>query len=162
MEILNVGLSEILLIFILALLVFGPERLPEIARQAGRLFAQVRGAVDEVQRTIMTETKPVRDTFEEARREIEATAKPITDVQREIASTTDPIKRARQDLDAGLRNVKQSFKPVSRSLPYEVTDEPEEGYPEAAPSEDGENGDGSALPSYEPVARGEVNDDDAG
>jgi sec-independent protein translocase protein TatB len=38
----GVGLPEFLVIFVVAILVFGPDRLPEFARQAGRLVRQVR------------------------------------------------------------------------------------------------------------------------
>ncbi|MBA3533543.1 MAG: twin-arginine translocase TatA/TatE family subunit, partial [Ardenticatenales bacterium] len=50
----NIGLGEMIVIGLIALLVFGPERLPELARQAAQLFNQVRGAADEVQRAILT------------------------------------------------------------------------------------------------------------
>jgi sec-independent protein translocase protein TatB len=38
----NVGLGEILIIVLVCLLVFGPERLPEMARQAGRFLGRLR------------------------------------------------------------------------------------------------------------------------
>ena len=38
----GVGLPEFLVIFVVAILVFGPDRLPEFARQAGRFLRQVR------------------------------------------------------------------------------------------------------------------------
>jgi sec-independent protein translocase protein TatB len=38
----NVGLGEILVIVLVCLLVFGPDRLPEMARQTGRFLGQLR------------------------------------------------------------------------------------------------------------------------
>ena len=38
----NVGLGEILTILLVCLVVFGPERLPEIARQVGRALGKLR------------------------------------------------------------------------------------------------------------------------
>jgi sec-independent protein translocase protein TatB len=38
----GVGLPEFLVIFVVGILVFGPDRLPEFARQAGRFLRQVR------------------------------------------------------------------------------------------------------------------------
>ena len=48
----GIGLPELLLIMALALLVLGPERLPEMARLLGRAYAQVRRASEEFQNTI--------------------------------------------------------------------------------------------------------------
>ncbi len=48
----NVGLGEIFVIVLICLIVFGPERLPEMARQAGRLLGRLRlatqGALDQL------------------------------------------------------------------------------------------------------------------
>ena len=41
----NVGIGEIVVIVLVCLVVFGPERLPGMARQAGRWLAQARLAV---------------------------------------------------------------------------------------------------------------------
>jgi sec-independent protein translocase protein TatA len=49
---LGIGLPELLLIMVLALLVLGPQRLPEVARLVGRAYAQLRRASEEFQNTI--------------------------------------------------------------------------------------------------------------
>ena len=38
----GIGLPEFLVIFVVAVVVFGPDRLPDFARQAGRFVRQVR------------------------------------------------------------------------------------------------------------------------
>ena len=48
----GIGLPEFVLIFVLALLVLGPQRLPEVARMIGRAYGQLRRASEEFQRTI--------------------------------------------------------------------------------------------------------------
>jgi sec-independent protein translocase protein TatB len=48
----NVGIGEILVILLVCLIVFGPERLPEMARKAGRLIGRftlmAQGALDQI------------------------------------------------------------------------------------------------------------------
>jgi sec-independent protein translocase protein TatA len=51
----SLGLPEIAFIFILALLIFGPKKLPEIGRTLGRGVAEFRKATNELKRTINTE-----------------------------------------------------------------------------------------------------------
>ena len=42
MEFMGIGMGELLLILVLALVVLGPERLPEVASQVGRTMADLR------------------------------------------------------------------------------------------------------------------------
>jgi TatA/E family protein of Tat protein translocase len=51
----SLGLPEIAFIAILALLIFGPKKLPEIGRTVGRGIAEFRRATDELKRSINTE-----------------------------------------------------------------------------------------------------------
>jgi TatA/E family protein of Tat protein translocase len=44
----NVGPAELMIIFILALLVFGPKKLPEVSRQLGKGIREFRRVSDEV------------------------------------------------------------------------------------------------------------------
>jgi sec-independent protein translocase protein TatB len=47
--------SETVFLFVLALIVFGPKKLPEMARQAGKLLAELRRASNEFKSQIETE-----------------------------------------------------------------------------------------------------------
>ena len=51
----SLGIQEIAFIFVLALLIFGPKKLPEIGRTLGRGMAEFRKATNELKRTINTE-----------------------------------------------------------------------------------------------------------
>ena len=55
----NLGWGESAVLLVLALLVFGPERLPRMAAQAGRLVRQLKqmaaGVTDDLKREIGTE-----------------------------------------------------------------------------------------------------------
>lgn len=51
----NLGLQEIIFIFVLALLIFGPKRLPEIGRTVGKALGEFRRASNELKRTINSE-----------------------------------------------------------------------------------------------------------
>jgi len=45
----NVGPSELLVIIVIALVVFGPKKLPEVSRQLGRGLREFRRATQDVQ-----------------------------------------------------------------------------------------------------------------
>src|ERR1700720_294094 len=47
--------SDTIFLFFLALILFGPKKLPEMARQAGRLLAELRRASNEFKSQIETE-----------------------------------------------------------------------------------------------------------
>jgi sec-independent protein translocase protein TatB len=49
---LNIGPQELLIILVIALVVLGPQRLPELGRSIGRGLREIRKAQDEVKRTI--------------------------------------------------------------------------------------------------------------
>jgi TatA/E family protein of Tat protein translocase len=51
----SLGLPEIAFIFVVALLIFGPKKLPELGRTIGRGVAEFRRATDELKRSINTE-----------------------------------------------------------------------------------------------------------
>ncbi len=49
MSFMGVGPAELLLVLIVALIVFGPERLPKMARDLGKAMGKWRAALDEIQ-----------------------------------------------------------------------------------------------------------------
>jgi len=61
--------SDTVFIFFLALIVFGPKKLPEMARQAGRLLAELRRASNEFKSQIETEIAQLEVQKREEQRE---------------------------------------------------------------------------------------------
>jgi sec-independent protein translocase protein TatB len=51
----NLGFGEMIFIFVLALIIFGPKKMPEIGRQIGRALAEFRRASNEFKAQIETE-----------------------------------------------------------------------------------------------------------
>lgn len=53
----SIGMSELVVIFIIALVVFGPRRLPEIGRQLGRTLNEFKRASRDLQQTLEDEVR---------------------------------------------------------------------------------------------------------
>ena len=60
----GIGFAEMMVIGVIALLVFGPDRLPDFARQAGRMIRQVRGLAHSARDDIRKELGPEYADFE--------------------------------------------------------------------------------------------------
>lgn len=65
------GLSEVMFILFLAMLIFGPEKLPEIGRMLAKGMAEVRKASNELKRTLNVELA-ASEQEAEARRNAQA------------------------------------------------------------------------------------------
>lgn len=64
----NLGMGEMLIIAVVALVVMGPEKFPEFAKIALRAFRDVRGYVDDVKREMTNELRPVRRELDQLAR----------------------------------------------------------------------------------------------
>jgi sec-independent protein translocase protein TatB len=60
----GIGLPELMVIIVVAVIVFGPDRLPEFARQAGRLVRQLRQFTNAARDDIRNELGPEFADFE--------------------------------------------------------------------------------------------------
>ncbi|MDP3259972.1 MAG: Sec-independent protein translocase protein TatB [Thermodesulfovibrionales bacterium] len=57
----DIGMQELILIFIVALLVFGPKRLPELGRTIGKGMAEIKKAMYGVKEQIDSELHDIKD-----------------------------------------------------------------------------------------------------
>lgn len=57
----NIGLPEMLIILAIALIVFGPNKLPELARAFGRAIREFRKATEEVKESFREETRDLEE-----------------------------------------------------------------------------------------------------
>ncbi len=53
----NIGFPELILILVIALLIFGPKKLPEIGKSIGRAIAELKRASNELKETIEDEIR---------------------------------------------------------------------------------------------------------
>jgi TatA/E family protein of Tat protein translocase len=51
----NLGMPELMMIMVLALLLFGPKKLPEIGKQVGKALGEFKRASNDLKRTIEDE-----------------------------------------------------------------------------------------------------------
>jgi sec-independent protein translocase protein TatA len=51
----NLGMPELIFILVLALLLFGPKKLPEVGKQVGKALGEFRRASNDLKRTIEDE-----------------------------------------------------------------------------------------------------------
>lgn len=95
---LNLGTGELVVIFIVALLVLGPNKLPEAARQMGRMAAELRrlssGFQDEM-REAMREPLPTLPPLPE-----QAEVGPANAMEAQTPAPEAPTRRRREPLKA--------------------------------------------------------------
>jgi TatA/E family protein of Tat protein translocase len=58
----GLGLPELIVIFVIALVVFGPKRLPDLGKSVGRAMAEFKKAQQEFQESVQAEMKEVEKT----------------------------------------------------------------------------------------------------
>jgi TatA/E family protein of Tat protein translocase len=66
----SLGLPELLFIMVLALLVFGPRKLPEIGRTLGRALGEFRRATSDLKRTLDVEMSAEERTVKQPPRPV--------------------------------------------------------------------------------------------
>jgi sec-independent protein translocase protein TatA len=69
----NIGFPELIVIFAIALLIFGPKKLPEVGRSIGRALREFRKTSDEIKEKIEEEiqVEEFKDIKEEFKKDIE-------------------------------------------------------------------------------------------
>lgn len=103
MEFLGVGPVELLVIIILGLIVVGPERLPEMARSAGRFLGRI---------IAWQQQSPEFQTIQQVRQEI----------QNEITGLRNEISQTQQQVVSNVQALKQSVPSLKEEL-AEATNE---------------------------------------
>jgi len=88
----DIGLSKLALIGVVALVVIGPERLPKVARMAGSLFGRAQRYINEVKTEVTREIE-----LEELRKMKKDVEDAAGDVQSSLAKSMDETQNSIHD-----------------------------------------------------------------
>ncbi len=91
----TLGVPELVLIFVVALLLFGPRKMPQIGRSVGRALSEFRRASNEFKRTIEDEVAAADI------RDVERDIKEVKTVGRDLV---DDVKGAADSPSSGARD----------------------------------------------------------
>jgi len=61
----GIGLPELIVIMVVALLVVGPSKLPDLARSLGKTFQEFKRMADDVKETLEEETTDIKTSSEQ-------------------------------------------------------------------------------------------------
>jgi len=108
----TLGMPELILIFVVALLLFGPRKMPQIGRSIGRAMGEFRRASNEFKRTIEDEvaSDEIRDV-EQDLKGISDIGKELRDLKKTVESPIESTVKKVLDLpadDAGQSSTKET------------------------------------------------------
>jgi TatA/E family protein of Tat protein translocase len=107
----NIGFPELLIILAIALLVFGPKKLPEMSRSLGKALREFRRASDEIKGKIEQEIQA--SEFKEIKDELKK------DLSQDIYKDVPEEKEGKKEIENGLK------KELLPDIAKEVTEEKE-------------------------------------
>ena len=126
----NLGMADSFILMVLALVVFGPRRLPQIGRQIGKLMFEFRKASNDFKFQMEEELRTAEDA--ERRKKEEAERQRMTALAAESqASVSAPAQTVESTADIG------AVEPATASA-YPEQYPPEASAPNAEPSQDSE------------------------
>ena len=96
----SIGTSELILIGIVALLIFGPRKLPQMAKTIGKMMAEFRGATNEFKTTWQREA-----SFEEEANQI-----------KNFFEEPEPVKSLQIEDNSQKETSAKTFKPEIREV----------------------------------------------
>ena len=96
----KIGMSELILVFIVALIVIGPDKLPRYAKKLGEALSVFRQASDEATREIK---KNIVEPLEEA--------------QRPLREAVEPVEELHQAVQGNLKDVQNSLNQIGKTPP---------------------------------------------
>jgi TatA/E family protein of Tat protein translocase len=84
----SIGMPELIIIFVIALIIFGPKKLPELGRSLGRSLNEFKRASNELKNTLEEE---VRIDEQREKTAAEKPAAPPVSAPSTVARTEEPI-----------------------------------------------------------------------
>lgn len=116
----DIGFSELLLFGVIALIVLGPEKLPQAARTAGQWYAKLRRTVSTLQSEIEAELD-LAETRQQMQNELAKIRQTESDMKRELAEMRGNMQKFEQSQNQSLDASHQSITPYDKDHQQNTT-----------------------------------------
>ena len=116
----DIGFSELLLFGVIALIVLGPEKLPQAARTAGQWYAKLRRTVSTLHSEIEAELD-LAETRQQMQNELAKIRQTESDMKRELAEMRGSMQKFEQSQNQSLDASHQSITPYDKDHQQNTT-----------------------------------------
>jgi sec-independent protein translocase protein TatB len=126
----RIGMTELIVIFVVALFVVGPDRLPMYAKKLGEALAQFKKISDDATKDIK---ESIVEPLEEAQRPLKEAIEPITELDKAVRDNVKDVQKSFNSIGKPKKNTpakKDEEKPESEVEPETQTDSGNEAAPE--------------------------------
>lgn len=137
----NLGMSEMIFIFILALIMFGPKRLPEIGRQLGKFLNEFRRASNEFKAQVEAEMQKIDLEASKAQEILPPGQSPLESIAnahpvgRFLADVTKAGSELKDAISAGYKKIEAEVEKTQQSTIAPAPPLPTDGVGSASASE---------------------------
>lgn len=103
----DINSGELLIIALVALMVFGPQRLPELLKKAGAFIREMRAMGAELQRGLEKDIAELKEPVQAIKDDL---TKPVRDLKDDL---TKPLEEIEQSVDTAKRGVDEAVSGLS-------------------------------------------------
>src|SRR5512140_2259757 len=89
----GIGMPEMIIILVIALIVIGPHKLPELAKSLGKGLAEFKKASEGFQRSVQEEANKAEESVKEPTAQVQAAAHPVEPVATHAAAEAQPVEK---------------------------------------------------------------------
>jgi TatA/E family protein of Tat protein translocase len=118
----QVGFSEMLVIFVVALLVFGPKKLPELGKSLGKGIREFRKATNELKSTWEDQVRDIQEPLNDVKRDMHAMGQDLkSDLYKHLEEPAQSVQQPAAPEQLSLDGQHSHDVPPTPSQPTEST-----------------------------------------
>jgi sec-independent protein translocase protein TatB len=130
----GIGVGELFVILIIAVVVIGPQKLPEVARTIGRLFATAKRTTNQLRDQMHEEVRKFED-IEEVKEFKSVVQSELYNMQEATHSYVQhEMEQEEKRLESEVRNIEQALTAEGGPAPDSASDSASDSAPSVAPS----------------------------
>ena len=127
----GIGLPEMIVIMAVALIVVGPDKLPELARSLAKTITELKKTVNQVKENLSEETKVINSVQDDLKKSAKQLTSDLLDEQSQTWRPADGVKKDQDGQEADVIDLKpvegRPWNEDARAVPEQQGEEKKDG-----------------------------------